>query len=302
MNYNYDWCIQGPAIWAASCLSFLLAIFLLIVNIRKLGLVRANFYGIAIPITSFLGLLAFQSKFLAIHVRYNPWQPWVNRLVAFARSYPCTFSKHLLPFYLDILIVLDCLNRFIIICHPEHIAKVMHWGLIIAVQVVSLLISSAFAFLSAKLEIEHIYSVTDWLVGDFTSTWEYNISIKIVANSLSPLFFTFFTIKICSTLNSAAAFLRRSQSTIEHAIKYERIIAFSRAICALFLLFPFLLENVQSGFIISDNIKRFHRREFADFGFTWQKEIYVQNFLDVILCLKSGSFATAYLWLKSKQD
>ena len=301
MNYYFDWCIQGPAVWAASCLSFLLVTLLLIVNIRKLGLVRANFYGIAIPIISFLGLLAFQSKFLAIHVRYNPWQPWVNRLVAFARSYPCTFCQHLLPFYLDILIVLDCLNRFIIICHPEHTDKVMHWGLIIVVQVVSLLISSAFAFLSAKLDIEHIYSTTTWLNSDITLTWKYNIGIKIVVNSLSPLFFTFFTFKICSTLNSVAAFLRRSQSTIEHAIKYERIVAFSKAICALFLLFPLFLENVLNGLLISDNLKRFGLHKIGE-SHAWWAEVYVRLFVDVILCLKSGSFAAAYLWLKYKQN
>ena len=124
MNYYFDWCIQGPAIWAASCLSFLLVMALLVVNIRKLGWVRANLYGIAIPIVGSLSILAFQSKYITNHVRYDPFQPWVNQLVAFARGYPGKFFVFLLPFHLDLLIVLDCLNRFIIICYPDHIEKV----------------------------------------------------------------------------------------------------------------------------------------------------------------------------------
>ena len=301
MNYYFDWFLQGPAIWAASCLSSMLVILLLIVNICKPGWVRANFYGIAIPIISVLSLLAFQSKYLAIHVRYSWAQPWVNHLVTFARSYPCLFFKHLLPFYLDIMIVLDCLNRFIIICHPDHIAKVMNWGLVIGIQAVSLLISSAFAFLSAKMEKDHGQSSIAVENGEYT--WQYNLAMKIVVNSLNPIFFFFFTIKICSTLSAAAAFLRRSHSTRAHAAKYERIMAFSKTICALVVLFPLVIENAHSGLRIADNLRRFA------FGSTlskptmsWERETYARYFLDIILCLKSGSYAVAYLWLKFKQD
>ena len=170
-------------------------------------------------------------------------------------------------------------------------------------QVAFLLISSAFAFLSAKMEVDHMDTMIDWLGGDYYPSWEYNISMKIVVNSLSPFFFIFFTFKICTTLTSAAAFLRQSQSTIEHAIKYERIITFSKAMCALFIFFPLLLENVLSGLLISDNLRRFYiGLNIDDYALSWETQMHVRHCIEIILCLKSGSYATVYLWLKHKQN
>ena len=233
-----------------------------------------------------------------MHVRYSR-QQWVNNIRDFTNGYAFKFFKYFFTFHIDIVIVLDCINRYILICHPDHVDKIMSWNVLVGIQGGTLLVTGTFSFLTAKME-KDLWKDDFLKITDLSSTWAYNIALKIIVHSLSSLFFIFFTVKICAALKKAAAFLRQSSSTEAHAKKYDRIITFSKAICITVVVYNLLLENAMSGIMISDFTKRYNVFVEVDYYY-WQSEDRVRIILERSLFSKFGFYALVYIWLKLKQ-
>ena len=64
-----EWYMRGPAVWALTGISSILIVALLIVNLRKLGLKRANIYGILIPVMAIFSVAVIHGDFISIYIR-----------------------------------------------------------------------------------------------------------------------------------------------------------------------------------------------------------------------------------------
>ena len=299
-DYLAEWCIDGPVMWVISSISCVLVVILLVVNICKFGFSKANLYGIMVPTVSILGLIFVQGDYIENHVRYSPSE-WINNLRDFSRGYAFKFFRHFFPFHIDIVIVLDGINRYIFICHPDHVEHALKWNALVAIQGGTILLTGTFSFLTTKME-KDVLSDDYFLLRDLSSTWAYNVALKTIVHTLSSLFFIFFTIRICTTLKKAAAFLRLSSSTAAHAVKYDRIITFSKVICIIVISFNFCLENAGSGLIISDYRNRYNMIKFIPVNLhSWQTQTYAHKIVKAVLHSKHGFYAMAYLWLKLGQ-
>ena len=180
-SYYTHWCLEGPVVWAISFICCILVVVLLVINIRKSGFSKANFCGILIPVMSILGLIILQGDYVALHIKYSRHE-WVNNLVDFFRGYAYKFLKYFFAFHIDVVIVLDCINRFIYICTPDYVAKIMNWPVLVGIQGVTGLISGTYSFLTAKMERD--FMKTEYLsLHDMSSTWAYNVAMKIIINT-----------------------------------------------------------------------------------------------------------------------
>ena len=74
---------------------------------------------------------------------------WVNNLVHFSRGRTSNFFQFFCPISLDLLVISDCLNRYIIICHPDKIGNLLCWKMILVYQTL-ILVSGIFSFFFRK--------------------------------------------------------------------------------------------------------------------------------------------------------
>ena len=260
------------------------------------GITKANFYGFTISIVGILTLLFAQTDFIANDIKYSDHE-WVNGLTDFARRRTCNFFQYFWPISLDFLVISDCLNRYVIICHPDKTESLTSWKIISVYQIVIALVAGFFSFFFAKME-------ADVLEPDFLSingtynAWLPNLILKIISSSLSSCFFCFFTVKIRGALKKSVQFLSVATTSGQCVERYEKIIRFSTLLCVCVVMFNLILENVANGFAILHAKMTFYSLYYSYLIYDEDVAIYSRLTWKVLTCLKPGFYAIIYLWLK----
>ena len=119
-----------------------------------------------------------------------------------------------------------------------------------------------------------------------------------ICNSLTGIFYIILTSRICAALNKAALFLRQSVSENKYAVKYDRIIKFSKLLCAVFFIFNVILQLIESGIKTQNQLMAHSSWTGVNFQV---KQSYIgrtELVLSVLAWFKPGCYAAIYIWLR----
>ena len=150
-----EWHLKGPCIWAASFLSLVACSLLLWVNLRSRKSYSVfTLYAVLISLSGAIMTLMAQTTFIQEGMSIRAMPSWVRSLREFTLSDYWTFPRDFFPCAIDLLVGVDCLNRYLIICQPERKDDFLSKKITCLMIVGIVLVSSIFAGLTTKMEAD----------------------------------------------------------------------------------------------------------------------------------------------------
>ena len=116
----------------------------------------ATLYAVLIAVMGIFMTVMMESTFLqeALHPAFAP--DWLFALRQFSLTEYCRFLSEFFPHALQLLIVCDCLNRYVLICLPEKKDTILSKKTITIVIVVTIAVSSVCFLLCVSLCLAQI--------------------------------------------------------------------------------------------------------------------------------------------------
>ena len=115
-----EWHLKGTCIWIASFISILICISMMVSHLRQVKSYSvATLFAVLIASSGICMVVMEESTFLEenVHPAFAP--EWLYQLRKFSLSNYSSFLRDFFPKFIDLLIICDCTNRYILICHPD---------------------------------------------------------------------------------------------------------------------------------------------------------------------------------------
>ena len=147
----------------------------------------------------------------AVNPRFAP--EWVITLREFTKMSACTFFENIFTRSLDLFVITDCLNLYIVICWPQKRELYLSKKGVALIIFVVLGISATFSGLAVKMDKDrHSFFFTrpDPLSPVFETryTWVYQVVILFLLSLMTCVFYVFITFKIAASLTKSIQFLK----------------------------------------------------------------------------------------------
>ena len=302
-----EWHLKGPCTWVSSCISILSCVLLLVVNLRnRKSYSIFTLYAVLIALSGFITALTAQTTFIQEGIPFREMPPWLVALREFTLSKSGTFLQDFFPRALDLLVVADCLNRYLIICKPERKETFLTKTITIIVVFLLILISCVFAGLTMKMEADKTAMVYGHLINpahnlsDRRYTWLVCGILKLVLSSMKSVFLVFLTVKNVSTLKRSIAFLQQTNANPRGVIVYKKLVRFNYLMCVAAFIFNVVCGSIQEALLFRQHAEA-HAIVYIDYNLhDFDKILNMWKYaLKVIFCLKPGCYNVIYTWLKS---
>ena len=304
-----EWYVMGPGVWISSFLSIVISFGVIIVYAfknKKRMLSKASIYAYLIATSGIM--VVFMHQFHFVKEKMSPFAPeFLQPLKTFSITKTCLYLEEFFHNIFNLLLMLDCGNRYILICMPhlkERLFNKRSIGMSFAVAVA---VSSLLAGLSAKMESDTqatYISYNFWKISLERSPWFYCAIFKFLVSVLICGTMLFFTIKVDISLKKSIQFHMRSNTNPTAVYKYGKVRYFSTAICMLMVAIDFVARNILMGFEIRRHIlvtSLFYYPLISTDGSVYRREMVIaitKISLMLLMSLKPGLYGLAYLWVK----
>ena len=305
VSYWTEWHLKGTGVWTGSLVSISINLLLLLAPLRRPRqmFTKASFYTILIALTGISVVVIHQEKFIKECINPADASSLLLSIREFTKSKTCIFLRQFFPRALDLLVLSDGANRYILICSPQHKPKLLSWIFIIIYMGSIFGISSLLAALEARMEYDrlslHIGFWNPWIDGGVNlaeKTWVYQVALKATISLMVSVFQVVLTTRICQVLAKGVQFLMKSNAGSKSIAKYTKIKKFSTAICLIVVLYNLILYNIDLGLMVSFQLNIFRPSLLST---TSAKiEVVVRYVLDILFSFKPGIYGIVYNWMK----
>ena len=265
----------------------------------------ATLYAVLIAVIGILMTVMMESTFLqeALHPAFAP--DWLFALRQFSLTKYSGILSEFFPNALQLLIVCDCLNRYVLICLPEKKDMILSKKAVAGVILIAIAVSSLFAGLSVQMSADMEAKYTGiWLAGPFNDgwqrryTWAYFVGLKVVISLVTAIFHVVFTVRIRIDLEKSIHFLSLNVNGAKGIPRYHRIIQFSVSLCMIVVFFNVFVAGLDVAVVIWRNLHR-NGLVFHDFTLLADKIMNVMKYwVNILFCFQPFCYALAYIWLK----
>ena len=305
--YVFEWHLKCTCTWITSLLSVIAAITLIVLEIRRQQLrSTAALYVLLIATFSVLESITNQLTCLREAVSFLHSPIWLVRVRGWADTKYAYFFERFLPGVLNLLVVNDTLNLYILICVPQKIPTLLSKKAVAAYLAAILGLNTAFAVLAIQVrhhrgDLEEGCLCSAGLPGVSMRTgWIYEIALNLMVAIMVSVFHIFCTVKIRWALLKAIKFLSEAHVNGNTELVYRKLVTFGLLICIFFSTFNFIL-NVVAATLRS--IQEVVIDSFFDNNgslFFNHYEIFIAVGYAVKFCtsLKPLFFSVAYIWLR----
>ena len=308
--------MKGPAIWTTAIISIFISLVLIFVfalknpkKARSKGSINGYLIATSGIIISFFNQFPFMKEYL------SPFAPeFLQSLRRFSMTRTYTFLREFYQNFLTFVILMDCFNRYILICLPHLKTEFLTFTTLIMSLVSVLVVSSVLAGLASTAEeltfrIYHKYYklfLRERSAGEFfKNPWLYDIILKVIVSVLISLTLTFFTFKICAALKKSVNFLLNSNAGVVAVKRYKKISHFSKVICFLLISYDLIVSKILLGFEVRRNLIATgfigHYSFYSADGSVYRREeiiAFTEMILGILIGLKPGFYGLAYIWVK----
>ena len=308
--YQVEWHMKATLTWIISLLTVVVCVALIVIELsRSKSYSKATLYVILIAVCGIFATVTAQGTCLRETVNPQFAPEWLYQLGKFAHTNYAVFLENFWPRSLDLLILSDTLNLYVLICLPNKKDELLSKKALAAYFFVVVLVSGTFSGLATKMY--HDWHNEDSLANiplpdllglpkvSFNSVWIYDVILKVVVSSLIGGFQIFCTLKIRVALDKAIAFLTKSNATTPAAAAYGKIRRFCFIICLTFGFFHFIVQFLEAGLTI---VKEFVRsNEIAISSKTYAVFTalsFAQYVIKIVNCSRPLLYCAAYAWLR----
>ena len=304
ISLRTEWYLRGPGVWVTSLASILINLLLLLLHLRnpKRICTKASIYTIFIALSGIALVVIFQENYIKETVNSYDHSSLVN----FSLSKTCAFLREFLPYFLDLLVLSDCANRYILICSPQHKAKLLGWKFMTIYIGCILGVSSMIAALEVryKYDLESfnknffiLYFSKDYKL--FKRAWIYQVALKATISVMMGIFQAVITTRICRELGKSVRFLIDSNANSKGIVRYTKIMNFSIAVCIIVLIYNLVLDNINLGLWVKEQLFIFKPTLSLMKSKTYDTiSKIVIRVLDILFCFKPSVYGFAYIWVK----
>ena len=155
--------------------------------------------------------------------------------------------------HLDLLIIVDCRSRFIMICYAHQASDLLKFRRMLTYLVGTHIISALYAFLCSRMKYDVAYYKGD----EQSFMWMFICLYKSSMVISTGLVCVWFTLRIRSSLKKSILFLTETRNNHHGVVQYKKIMWFCTVICAVFVVFHSLMEIPLVGLEIAHNLEMF---------------------------------------------
>ena len=302
-----EWHYKGTCIWVASFFSIAVNAFMIFTYLRHRQTYSvATLYVVLIGIMGICMTLMAETTFLqeAVHPMTAP--DWLFALKRFSLTDACGFLREFFPHALQLLIVCDCMNRYILICLPDKKEEFLNKKAVGVIILVIIAVSSLFAGLTIqisndmKLKWQGPASSGSYQGWRRRYTWIYFVALKIIVSFMRAIAHVVLTIRIKINLEKSIAFLSMNMTRTVSIEQYRRIIRFSVYICMIVVFYNVAIASLDAAFFIW---KQIHVNYLVEYPF--YKNLLASRLMsimpylvNVIICFQPFCFASVHIWFK----
>ena len=261
----------------------------------------ATLYAVLIGVMGIFMTVMAESTFLqeALHPAFAP--DWLFSLRQFSLTQYCGVLREFSSHALQLLIICDCMNRYILICLPEKKDTFLSRKAIATAIFVTVAVSSLFAGLTVQISED---MKVKWngmsLDGPRRYTWVYFVALKVVVSFMTAIFHVVFTVRIKIDLDKSIAFLSLNMNGAQGIARYRKIIRFSVSLCLIVVFFHVLVAGLDAAVLIRQQI---HSNSMVHHLFLQNllvdKVMNVMRYwINILVCFQPFCYATAHIWLK----
>ena len=247
LNSQVEWHLKGTCIWILSLLGLVVNAILIVQKLRHPNKYSiATVFAIMVAVSGIGMIIMEQSTFFGEAISPVTAPDWLWSLNQFTRTNYCHFLRALFPYIVDLAVVNNQINLYILICRPQSTQLMLSKTVTTGEIAFNLGLSSIFASLTTKLENDLRESPGLTINGsdNVQKIWISKVVLVICFSMTTCGFCLFFTCKIRATLLKAIKFLRSSNATGRAAEAYERIIKVSMIICVIFMVYNLLIATL----------------------------------------------------------
>ena len=247
LSSRVEWHLKGTSIWILSLLGLVVNAILIVQKLRHPNKYSiATVFAIMVAVSSIGMIIMEQSTFLSENISPVTAPDWLWSINKFTSSNYCYFLRALFPYIVDLAVVNNQINLYVLICRPQSTQLMLSKTVTTGEIAFNLGLSSIFASLTTKLENDLRESPGLTINGsdNVQKIWISKVVLVICFSMTTCGFCLFFTCKIRATLLKAIKFLRTSNATGRAAEAYERIIKVSMIICVIFLVYNLLIVSL----------------------------------------------------------
>ena len=266
----------------------------------------ATLYAVLIGIMGICMTMMAETTFLqeAVHPMTAP--DWLFALKQFSLTDPCGFLQEFFPHALQLLIMCDGMNRYILICLPEKKDAFLNKKTIGVLMLIITGVSSLFAGLTIqiskdmKLKWEGLTSFGPYQGWRRRYTWIYFVALKIIVSFMTAISYIVFTIRIKINLEKSIAFLSLSVTGTTSIQQYRKIIKFTIYICMVVVFYNIAISSLDAGIFIWKQIHDNYLVEYPFFkNLLASRLMNIMPYLvNVIICFQPFCFALVHIWFK----
>ena len=300
ISAHVEFHLNGTCIWVASAFSILscgIVIFLHLFRAKSYSV--ATLYACLIAICGVGSVLMEQTTFVQENViaRYAPDWLWNLRKLTMTRAWG--FFKDLFPRIIDILIICDSMNRFILICHPDKKDTFMNWKVVSLTLFIIAGVSTILASLATQIHFEIYEDFQCCTLFKKNYTWVYYVLIRVVVGVMVCTFHLFFTVKIKIELSKSIAFLVVANISNKRIAAYKKIIKFSRLISFVLVFYNLLAIAELTVFVRRHILINYTTQLYIGFqaAASW-----IRNIGNILICLRPFFYSIIYTWLFVKRS
>ena len=306
--YLLEWHLKCTCIWIAGLLSIIAAITLIILEIRRQQLrSMAALYVLLIATFCILESITHQFTCLREAVSFLHSPSWLIRMSGWTNTKYAFFSERFLPGVLNLLIVNDTLNLYILICVPQKIPTFLSKKAVAVYLTAILGLNTAFAVLTIQVrydgsELEEGCLCTAGLpTVSMRTGWIYEIALNLIVAIIMSVFHVFCTVKIRLALLKAIKFLSEAHVNGATELVYQKLVKFGLLICILFSSFNFILN------VVNATSRSVHELTIDSFIVFDRANLMAGEFhnaagyaIKFCISLKPFFFSVAYIWLRKE--
>ena len=266
----------------------------------------ATLYAVLIGVMGISMTVMAETTFLqeAVHPAFAP--DWLFALRQFSLTEICGVLREFFPHALQLLIICDCMNRYILICLPEKKETFLSKKAITLAILVTVAVSSLFAGLTVKIsqdiEVKYIGRPASPFNEGFQRryTWVYFVVLKVMVSSMTAIFHVVFSVRIRIDLEKSIAFLSLNMNGAKGIARYRKIIRFSVYLCLIVVFFNIGVTGLEAAVLIRRHI---HSNYLVDHSFLQNLLVdkvmnVMEYWINIVICFQPFCYASAHIWLK----
>ena len=304
---NAEWHYKGTCIWIASFFSISVNAVMMFLYLRRpKSYSVATLYACIIGFSGISMTIMQETTFLqeAIHPAFAP--EWLHQLRKFSLTYYCHFLQEFFPQVIDLFIVCDCINRFILICHPDKKDVFLSKRAVAVTLVIAVLVSCIFSGLTIQIhkDIDSKWN-GDTVAKEINGfrrryTWIYFVALKAIVSIMTAVFHIVITVRIKISLEKSIEFLSQVSTASKGVALYRKVIRFSIFICTIVVFYNIVIMGVNESLLIRRNIfsNFLAHHQFLNKYLIDAVLNVMPYWMNIIICFKPCCYAAAYIWVK----